>query len=41
LRLEQIDQAVFSFGNVLSIDDSRTDAWVNLANCYGVQKKYE
>ena len=33
-------KAIFAFGNVISIDDTRTDAWVNIANCYGCRFRH-
>jgi len=26
--------AIFAFGRVVSIDDRKTEAWANIANCY-------
>ena len=40
MRLEDFKKAIFSFGNVVSIDERKTEAWANIANCYVVQKKY-
>ena len=40
MRLEQFDKAIFCFGNVVSIDESQTDAWANIANCYAMQNKF-
>lgn len=41
MRLEQLDKAIFAFGNVVSIEEQNTEAWGNIANCYAVQEKYK
>jgi len=40
MRNEDFKNAIFAFGNVVSINDRKVEAWANLANCYTVQKKY-
>jgi len=33
MRVKDYKNAIFSFGNVVSIDDRKTDAWANIASC--------
>lgn len=40
MHLHDYKQAIYSFGTVVSIDDRKTEAWANIANCYTVEKKY-
>ena len=41
MKLEDMQQAIFAFGNVVSIDEKQSDAWANIANCYSVQDKFK
>jgi tetratricopeptide (TPR) repeat protein len=34
MKLQEWDRAIFAFGTAISIDESDTEAWGNLANCY-------
>ena len=36
MKMEEFKSAAFAFGTVVSIDDRKTEAWANLANCYTV-----
>lgn len=39
MKLENYKEAIFAFGNVVSIDDRKIEAWANIASCYLVTKK--
>jgi len=41
MRLEELDKAIFAFGNVVAIDEQQVEAWGNIANCYAVQDRYK
>ena len=40
MRNEDMKNAIFSFGNVVRIDDRKVEAWANISNCYIKTKKY-
>lgn len=39
MRMENFKGAIFAFGTVVSIDESKDQAWANLSNCYAVTGK--
>jgi len=41
MRLEELDKAIFAFGNVVSIEEQNAEAWGNISNCYAVQERYK
>lgn len=40
MHIKDYKQAIYAFGTVVSIDDRKTEAWANIANCYITEKKY-
>ena len=34
MRIKKWNKAVYAFGNVLTIDQSQSDAWSNMATCF-------
>jgi len=33
MKINDFKNAIYAFGNVVSIDDKQTDAWANIASC--------